>query len=112
MHITRESVFQSDEGGGRNTAVPGAERVAPPNHHPTSRGTKPAASFRRIGYTACMGGGAVMAQMLGWPFSRRMVRLPHWRGVPERSAEERWAEAAAMLVALTGTVLLWGPRPL
>jgi len=54
----------------------------------------------------------VSPQMLWWPFSRHMVRIPRWHGVPERSAEERWAEAAAMLVALTGTVLLWGPRPL
>ena len=54
----------------------------------------------------------VSPQMLGWPFSRRMVRLPHWRGVPERSAAEGWAEAAAVLMALVGTALLWGPRPL
>jgi len=54
----------------------------------------------------------VSPQMLWWPVRRKLVHIPGWHGIPERSAAEHWTEAATVLAALVGTALLWGPRPL
>ena len=46
----------------------------------------------------------VSPQMLWWPFSRRMVHVPHWHGISERSEAGHWAEAGAVVLALIGAV--------
>jgi len=53
----------------------------------------------------------VSPQMLWWPFSRRMVHIPRWHGLSERSAAGQWAEVGAVLVGLVFAIGLWGGRP-
>ena len=53
----------------------------------------------------------VSPQMLWWPFSRRMVHIPGWHGVAERSHAERWAERFAVWGAMLAAWAMWAPRP-
>jgi len=54
----------------------------------------------------------VSPQMLWWPFSRRLVRIPGWHGVREGRSADCWFELAAVVAALAATWYLWVPRPL
>ena len=53
----------------------------------------------------------ISPQMLWWPFSRRMVHIPGWHGVAERSTAGRWVERLAMWGALLAAWAMWAPRP-